>query len=644
MNGRKLGSRALFVITAVIVLVTIVSVYQKERTNLGKAGQSTSARFSLSPESDSNSYTTNPDSFAKVSYEIDQTTGQPDQASKDFLEKAYSRVIFNSSPFSRLQKLRQDALKAAEDKEAKFFKGFSQTQKSLINWNVPGKVSRLQKCKILVSTLYYADTDWSNQLYLEPIISEAENFEVNSLVTERLRIYDFCFISGGLEISDVLEDHKMYNAKDLQHRMFPFMKQPAAGEILLPTITDLTTMQKLTYVTPEFDVERHNENPFKSWMELSDGKGIVTTFSEPFSDFFFRQLKVLQYQENKLPIQIVVKNGEFTKEFLSKLSERGRQTGQRLFLVEYSEILEEKNVNLIRKYFNKLIANIFNTFEEFVLLDADAVPYSPIESFMELPEYKNTGIYMFRDRVVDNELDDTCLVTLEHLEPTIEEVELLGSTLLFTSEMQKTTGSVEESIYRKMMEDRMKENVETGLVVVNKKEKFAGLVMTLMLSFNHKLQACFHGDKEFYWLGPLFAGQSYSIEPKGAALTGFPQKKYKDGKYVSTKLCDFHIAHVRGNELFWINGGLKEFKPDAGQDTHGYENKAWKMNGVLIPKQEQGSWNLEETDYGNTFCAEAVEVGSNKPPQGEVIWFDEKTYNKVNDIAKLWNNDEKDSI
>ncbi|CCK70055.1 alpha-mannosyltransferase KNAG_0D03070 [Huiozyma naganishii CBS 8797] len=638
VGGRRNALRVLFFVSAALVLVTLVRVHSDARS---RNNNKVKHKFKLAPvDPASPDATYNYASQSSKPAAIYKAVPKPETRAE--IKDKYKRPLFPNSPFTYVMDIYHKAAAELKDKKQgiSLFKGKANDKSKIFNWWETGDLDRVEKCKILLDALYHEDPEWSNQVFLTGFKNDGDTFKYSALGTERFRIYDYCFLSGGLDIGDVLKGSKKYDALDFQHRMFPYLKVPKLGEVLLPKITDLSTMAELSFITSDFDSKRHNENFWKSWREMSDGKGIITTFNpKAHGDYFLRQLKILQYQKNTLPIQILVRDGDFSDSFVRKLADAARRTNQKIYLVNYTAILDKSNMGEFKSYINKLAANLFNTFEEFILLDADAVPYFPLESYLELPDYQKTGMYMFRDRILDHRIDDACTTTLEHLEPSMEEAVLLGTSIMYTVSSNVVPTTPEEKVYVGMVREHIRENVETGLVVVDKKNKLPGLLMALALNLSKKLNACMYGEKEFYWLGPYFSGMSYSIEAKGAALTGFPEKMYDGFQYVNTKLCDFHIAHVRGKELSWINGGLREFKPGSGGQDEGYENKPWRMNGLLIPDEKLNEWVQTKAGFGLTYCATAIEVGSDQSPSGEVIWFDEKTYNKINDISKLWNED-----
>lgn len=70
-------------------------------------------------------------------------------------------------------------------------------------------------------------------------------------------------------------------------------------------------------------------------------------------------------------------------------------------------------------FFNKFASTLFNTFEEAILIDVDAVPFVPPLDFFDIKRYQETGMYFYRDRKLTNILPDSCRKFMRGLEPSI---------------------------------------------------------------------------------------------------------------------------------------------------------------------------------------------------------------------------------
>lgn len=74
---------------------------------------------------------------------------------------------------------------------------------------------------------------------------------------------------------------------------------------------------------------------------------------------------------------------------------------------------------------------MFNTFEEYILLDADVVPFVGSDYFFDSPSYRERGILLFKDRVMENEQTfQYCIEMLNEVEPSAQERRFIGSRLV----------------------------------------------------------------------------------------------------------------------------------------------------------------------------------------------------------------------
>lgn len=129
-------------------------------------------------------------------------------------------------------------------------------------------------------------------------------------------------------------------------------------------------------------------------------------------------IHLLRALNNKLPIQIVYYDN-LAKETKDKIVTAAREVMvtvpksfelvSRLFPEDYltnglpqQEVWFVNTYNAIHanfkkkfhKFSNKFLATIFNSFNEFILVDADTVLMQNPEYFFQLPGYKNTGTFL----------------------------------------------------------------------------------------------------------------------------------------------------------------------------------------------------------------------------------------------------------
>ncbi|KAG0661924.1 hypothetical protein C6P44_002486 [Monosporozyma unispora] len=250
--------------------------------------------------------------------------------------------------------------------------------------------------------------------------------------------------------------------------MFPFVKIPQMEEILLPKLLDLKFMEHKQFFIKKSPIE-HNNSFWSSWREIFKGRGIVTTFPPDQADYFFHKDK-----ERRI--------GGFKSKFSASLS---------------------------------------NTFAEYIFMNADVVTLIDPKEYFDFDEYKSSGIYITRDRALNEWISEDCPTSLSNLEPTKKETKLISSSLLYKHNSLNSSALTGESSSMTFKESR-KHVAESGLMVIDKINNLQGTLTALMMSLNPKLGGCPYGDKEFYWLGQSYSGLKYEFEPFRAAMLEFP--------------------------------------------------------------------------------------------------------------------------
>ena len=102
----------------------------------------------------------------------------------------------------------------------------------------------------------------------------------------------------------------------------------------------------------------------------------MITISDSHLDDCIRLIHLLRYLDNKLPIQIIHTGlSDVTKNQLRQASTSDFQgkPHQNVTLVNVTPAIEEKYLHKFDKFGHKILAVLFNTFQEIILLDADTV-------------------------------------------------------------------------------------------------------------------------------------------------------------------------------------------------------------------------------------------------------------------------------
>ncbi|AEY94837.1 FAAR183Cp [Eremothecium gossypii FDAG1] len=470
---------------------------------------------------------------------------------------------------------------------------------------------------------------WLNEI-IERSRGRMKDASVTAAMLERLRVFDTCFMQGDIGLREVFgEDINLYS---LHHELFPFLKKVRDWSELLPQVLDLNDGSRylLGNKLPEQAFKVDNDLPF--WENLrrsSSGRGIVATVADIHLDQLKRLLHVLDELGNKLPIELVYKGNDFSRLPIKRLKRYVRQhTKQRVRLVDCSRVLRSTHIPKIKRFMNKWLATIFNSFEEIILLDVDVVPLVPIDSYFKLPGYTKTGALFFKDRTLPEYLPVSCTKAILLLPPSSEENKLWGHSMRYRTPMTKAgaldrTNSAETEVMYNYFIERYRHQVETGLVVLNRKQRLFSLVTSFMIHLNLRFSECFHGDKEVFWLGQLLTGNEYSIHPMPAAIIGELQQGERKLAATEYRICSTQIAHPdTDGTVLWINGGMWNCKDNkaAEEDFSDYNRyftrkfgsqqkladwykQTLKVTGVFSPELKNSKWIPAKECKQSAFCS-----------------------------------------
>lgn len=491
------------------------------------------------------------------------------------------------------------------------------------------------------------------------------------LLTEQLRVYDYCFISGGLELSSVfnhLEDSS-FTPTDYNQKLFPYLNSyEFVNKPMVPSIYRITKngKQEITPIKQINDIKGFNENFWSSWLNYSSFKGIVVTMSQDDVDMFKKLLSILNFLDSNLPIQIVTTGNDFNEDMISILSQIVKENDQEIYLVDCSKVINKAYIHdHITGFLNKWVATLFNNLEEIILLDIDSVPFiSPIE-FFNIKQYKQSGMYIYRDReILKDGSPQTCLEQFRSFLPSAQEISLnmahfkfewplpnVNDKSLFKDNKNQLT--MEERVFQDFFQLGNMHQVDSGLVVIDRRKQLGGLLVAFALHLSQEFEKCIHGDKEFFWLGPLIAGKDYSIDPTYAGTIGMLYETEEHG----SGICATQITHANEQDkLQWVNGGLNicKFKDAADNDfqvnpsffkdryndlesLQAIYDSPLQMDAIVIPDVDDSQWmqTRECTQY--RYCAYFNESKSTQPnTAGRVIRLTPGQIERYNRISSLW--------
>ncbi|CAK9441459.1 uncharacterized protein LODBEIA_P53270 [Lodderomyces beijingensis] len=389
---------------------------------------------------------------------------------------------------------------------------------------------------------------------------------------------------------------------------------------------------------------------FKRFKSECNGKGIVMSFADKHVDYAANLIRLLRALKNSLPIQIVYfdnlnddskrkivtaarENFSYLPQSFEKVSPYlpkdyldSTPNGlpkQEIWFVNAATSIDKHYRGKFSGYANKLLATLFNSFNEFMLVDADtALLHSP-ESFFQLQGYKDTGTFFFKDRAVLQKRDPNESKLFKRVAQSSVDKIMFDVDLMTNHTFH---GDFFQDLYHQM---------ESGVVLFNRQQHFNSILMVVHLNFLSIIRAKSWGDKELYWLGLAFNGdENYHFNKHGAAAIGevtLPSdRKRPDGTlHHSKELCSPHPGHISEEDnhtLLWINSG---FRYCHQADKVDYEKESRK--GHKLKFLDGTAAAFKEYYYNPLRIKNAI-----VPPRGEELTF---MYNESDEPLLGWSLD-----
>lgn len=416
-----------------------------------------------------------------------------------------------------------------------------------------------------------------------------------------------------------------------------------------------------------------------------NGKGIVVSTNDAYAHELKRLIKVLRIMGNKLPIQVVHKGDLSEKEkrsiinyarapmekVLLKLPEETKSSldsnlhdyidptfpVQELWFVDVKNTINPKYLEYFESFANKLLAYLFTSFDEIILMDTDTVPLVPTSDLFRLEKYTEHGALFFRDRDFDDLLWFYDSNLWKKLMPSMVDEKVFN-----------IPHSTDFTLKNRYLGDDRRHFMEAGLVLMKRSTHFTGILMSLEINLWGIVSSDkVWGEKEFFWLGQSLAGnENYYFNANQAGAAG--QITTIEDK-ISSEICSTHPAHVWDKDnrtLLWINSGFQNCKKgtwatdvynEAFKRTsknkpkllkHYYEDFT-RIKGVIVPpvtdysiKNSAGEppfgWKKTELCAGFCWCAYNVLGGSKEATDiGQLIEFDNKMQKFYEVVGEIWN-------
>ncbi|KAL6451735.1 MNN1 putative alpha-1 [Candida maltosa Xu316] len=445
-----------------------------------------------------------------------------------------------------------------------------------------------------------------------------------------------------------------------EHRMYPWLSkeypvyQRFTGKVYHepPNYYDIL---KDPFQKTSKKIKSSNQLPNQPFIQKfknkCNGKGIVLSIANKHVEYTVQLIHLLRALDNRLPIQIVYYDDVseeskmkivtaaqeeyktlpesfqkvshfFDSSYLDK-SRKGLRPQEVWFVNAYNAIHKSFRGKFSR-FGNKLLATFFNSFEEFMLIDADTVMMQPPEFFFNLEGYKKTGSYFFKDRSVQRRSINDGLYMEKMAPATIDSV-------MF--DIPIMTNYTKNREFFKGLQHYM----ESGLVMLNKNIHLNSILMISQINFLRPIAGKVYGDKELFWLGFAINGdENYFFDSNFAAAIGQltpPDDRLRDDgtRHHSQEICSPHPGHVSAEDnhtLLWINSGFR-FCHQA--DEVNYEEEADKKTRLkfLTNAQAFRNYYYEPLRISHAIVPpldEKLQARKNYRQEPERGWYWEKEY------------------
>lgn len=316
--------------------------------------------------------------------------------------------------------------------------------------------------------------------------------------------------------------------------------------------------------TRDFPASEEPKCFLKNFREKITGKGIVMTLKDGHIDDAARLIRVLRYLRNTYPIQVVY-HCQLSGQSREKLMKVARENyhnfpPQDIWFVNVENCIKKEYLHNFDGFANKILAVMFNTFEDMLFLDADSVVLKKPDYFFQLKEYVSSGAFFYKDRYLIAHRNQALNDVFRRLLPSVYDSAFFGIA---------QTGN--RTLNNEFFQFASTHYMESGVVVVNRQKHFMLPFMMAVLSFHDSVTSQLYGDKELFWLSMAILGEDYAMNENFAASSGTftaESERHKDlggniifdklENYKSLEICSNHPSHIDSeNSLVWLNSGFR---------------------------------------------------------------------------------------
>jgi alpha 1,3-mannosyltransferase len=535
-----------------------------------------------------------------------------------------------------------------------------------------------------------------------------------------LRVYGQCylrdhgsrvisnFLGGSQKATDSISDGSFDLCYDVEQRLFPWLSRE------LPTFkrwdgSIIKGIPKMSKYVSEYDDEdipftpknvfddtegvglsrlgkrsSRNECFMNQWRSSLNGKGIVLSVADKYEHDITGLLRVLRALNNKLPIQLVHK-GDLSEQVQERIVKVARSEEAEVPLFSYDRVQNDVPHNFpkqevwfvnakrcIRKeyngnfngYANKLIAYLFNSFDDTILMDTDSVPLVKPSYFFKMGPYQRTKTIFFKDRFNAEKVSKHDSQFFVKLMPNSID------TAMF--EIPKATNFTLE--HNRYIKGQYRHLMEAGVVGIKRSTHFIGILTSVQMNFWSATNSRIWGDKELFWLGQSISGnENYEFNKYDVVAVGeLTPMEDRPRNTIAHELCSTHPGHLSGDDdytLLWINSGMRFCKVDDSWDgdmdqprnkkyfkdsgeLQAFYKQPVKISAALIPPggdrvvennndEPAKGWVMTPSCKGYLWCAYDIVGGSTDPlDRGTFVEYDNVTEYINGYLGKLWLNQE----
>jgi Mannosyltransferase putative len=223
----------------------------------------------------------------------------------------------------------------------------------------------------------------------------------------------------------------------------------------------------------------------------------------------------------------------------------------------------------LKRWAIKPFAILASGFENVILMDCDVVLFQSPDEMFKQPRFISSGALFFYDRSMSDEVKDW-----KRAREIV--VDLAGEFTPNLSQLRFFTGKTNYEM-------------ESGVVVIDKKRNFMGLVAICSLNSLREREIMYevtYGEKETFWMGFEVVHIHYEFNDYLPGVIG------SFSQITPNRICCKQILHLdyTGQPL-WMNGGLRMTKASDsvflkmehyGTETDAKDNWVWSEGGVCL--------------------------------------------------------------